>query len=210
MNKKILTIITISGFCLSALMLILGVFGVEVFEGVLLDILITLACIGIGGFFAINSINVYDKNKALSITSLALIGVSILGILIVSYFSIEGDLFGQLVFTIAMLSVLFNVIVSNVLQFGKKLLALQIVVYAVLLITIIFAVVAIFGVDLGELSKLLIALIILSLVGVIVLSILKKKNITTIGDNYIKITKQEYEELLRKASEYDKLQNENK
>lgn len=205
--KKIISITTIVCFCVSACILITGIFGVSVFEGVVFKMLITFACLAAGGYFTINAINLYAKNKALSIVSISLIGLSILGILINTYFEINAVLFGRMVFTLALVSVLFNVVVNNVLNFGKNLLALQIIIYVIILACIILAVLSIFEVGLSEaMTKIMISLIVLSVVGIIVLSVIKKKQPTD-GDLYgkVMITKAEYNTLLFKANEYDKL-----
>lgn len=208
--KKIVSIGTIVCFCISACLLITGIFGVAIFEGVISKILITFACLAVGGYFAINAINLYGKNKTLSIVSISLIGLSILGILINTHFEIDAVLYGRIVFTLALVSVLFNVVVNNVLNFGKNLLALQIIVYVIILACIILAVLSIFEVGLSEaMTKIMISLIVLSVVGVIVLSVIKKKQPTSENAyGKIMITKAEYNTLLFKANEYDKLMSE--
>lgn len=210
--KKIVSIGTIACFCISACLLITGIFGVAIFEGVISKILITFACLAVGGYFAINAINLYGKNKTLSLVSIGLIGLSILGILINTYFGIEAELFGRIIFTLALVSVLFNVVVNNVLSFGKNLLALQIIVYVIILACIILAVLSIFEVGLSDaLTKVMISLIVLSVVGVIVLAVIKKKQpVGEIASGKVTISRDEYNTLLFKANEYDKLMSEKK
>ena len=203
MLKRVFTIITISSFCLSALLLILAIFGAIAFEGFWLDIIISIASIAVGGFFGINALNIYNKNRLLSLISLSLICVSVLGIIIVSLFEIDAPIVANLIFSIALLSVLFNAIVTNVATFGRRYLALQMLIYFVLFITISMAIVAIFGVDLSDIIQLFITAIVLSVVGVVVLSVLRKKSKDVVGT--INIPIDEYNTLVYKANEYDKL-----
>lgn len=203
MLKRVFTIITISAFCLSALLLILAIFGAIAFEGFWLDIIISIASIAVGGFFGINALNIYNKNRLLSLISLSLICVSVLGIIIVSLFEIDAPIVANLIFSIALLSVLFNAIVTNVATFGRRYLALQMLIYFVLFITISMAIVAIFGVDLSDIIQLFITAIVLSVVGVVVLSVLRKKSKDVVGT--INIPIDEYNTLVYKANEYDKL-----
>lgn len=205
--KKFVTISTIVCFCITACLLITGIFGVSIFEGVISKILITFACLAVYGYFAINAINLHNKNKVLSWISISLMGLSVLGILIYIYFGIEVEIFGRIVFTIALVSVLFNIVVNNALNFGKNLLALQIVIYVIIFACITLAVLTIFEVGLSEtINKIMISLIVLSVVGVIVLGVLNKKLATNgIENDKITITKAEYNTLLFKANEYDEL-----
>ena len=81
MNQKIkkgIIIGTLLGLGLCATMLILTIFKLSFFEGTKLNILITTACVTVGGYFSISSYNVLTKHRILGIVSFCLIWLSVL------------------------------------------------------------------------------------------------------------------------------------
>ena len=145
-SKKILTIFTIVSTCLVSLLLILLLFGVKMFGDFNGSVIITFACFGIGGFFAINSLNMIDKNKIIGYVSLGLICLSVLLIILSTWLKFDSDLYSDITISLGFLSVLFNIIVSSSLDLGKKWFAVQIGVFAVVALFDIITTLALFDV----------------------------------------------------------------
>lgn len=207
--RKILSITTIVAICLVAIFLIFMLFGVFIFGDSSWSMVITCACLGIGGFFIINSYNMMLRNRILGLVSLVLISLSVLLIIIATWIQINSSLFLQITATIGIASILFNIIVSTRLNLGKNKLVLQILAYSIIIITDFVAVLGIFGIiDLVDILVWFIALIILSILGVIILKIVSKRVFDVQefdNDNYIRITKEEYASLVEKANKYDEM-----
>jgi len=207
--KKILTITTIVATCIVSLLLIFLLFDVQLFGDSLLNVLITFACLSVGGFFAINSLNMIPKNKVLGYVSLGLIAGSVVLIIFGCWLDLAEGVMLDITLSLGLLSILFNIIVSSGLSLGKCMLVWQIIVYVVVGLTDLLATLGIFGaIDLGKIIAWFMTLIILSIVGVVILKVFAKKGVSDAVENdknYVKITKEEYAMLVDKASKYDKL-----
>ncbi len=213
--KKIVSISTIVCIGIVAFLLIglLFNFTETIFGGYTSKVLITFGALAVGGFFAISSMNMTMKNKVLGFISLGLITGSVFLILLVNWVSIENPLYLQIMFSIGLLSVLFNVIVSSGIDLGKKYMIFQICVYVVVGVVDLLSTLMIFGAinPLPILTWYLTA-IILAVVGVIILKVFAKKQTGNriekdIEDvNFVRITKEEYAMLVEKAKKYDELQ----
>lgn len=207
--KKLTSIVTILSTFLVSLLLIMLIFDVKMFGANNSKMLITFATLSIGGFFAINSLNMFSKNKMISFISLGLIIASVVLIIFSTWIKVEGDMYFKITVSLGLLSVLFNIIVSSGLDLGKTKLVWQIAVYLIVGLTDLITTLAIFGViNLLYIIPWFLTLIILSIVGVIILKVLAKKVVSDIiedNKNMIKISKEEYNRLLEKASKYDEL-----
>jgi len=207
--KKITTISTIVATSITALILIMLLFDIKLFGKFYLDFLLTFATLGIGGFFAINGINMLKKSKILGYVSLGLILASIFLIVLSVWINFDSDLYFNITISLGLLSILFNIIVSSGLSLGKSKLVWQILVYVIVFITDIIATLGVFKViDLADIIAIFLMLIILSILGVIILRIFSKKIISDIveeGSGMIKISKEEYLSLLEKAKKYDEM-----
>jgi len=207
--KKITTISTIVATCIVSLFLILLIFDVKVLGESNTNMIITLASLSIGGIFAINSLNMLGKNKILGWISLGLIIASVILIIFSSWLDIGGGLYLDITLSLGLLSVLFNIIISSGLDLGKSKLVWQIVVYAIVAITDLISTFAIFGaLNLGDILPWFLTLIILSIVGVVILKVLAKKNMSDMLEkdkDMIRISKEEYKALIDKAKKYDDL-----
>ena len=213
--KKIVSIMTIVCTSAVALLLIGLLFGFT--KAVLGDyverVLVTFGALGIGGFFAISSMNMTLKNRILGYISLGLITGSVFLILLVNWVNIENPLYMQVMFSIGLLSVLFNVIVSSGIDLGKKYMVYQIIVYIVVGVVDLISTLMIFGViAVLPILTWYLALIIVAIFGVIILKVLAKKQTGNrierdIEDaNMVRITKEEYAMLVEKAKKYDEIQ----
>ncbi|MBE6124477.1 MAG: hypothetical protein E7184_02995 [Erysipelotrichaceae bacterium] len=203
--KKGLTIGTLIGLGLCALMLILSILGISFFKGTRLDLLLIVATLTVGGYFSISSAEVLKRNKTLGIVSTSLIGVAVVLVISTVLFD-TGSVFGDVTFTFALLSVLFNFIVSTKLKLGNKQFLVQIGSYSILSIFILLCVLSIFGVlKIGDILSVFLILLVLSIVSFVTVSVLANKSADYVSEEYVKITKKEYEELKEKAKKYDEL-----
>lgn len=207
--RKILSILTIVFTGVLSLLLIMWLFGLDILGANKLKIYMTLGSLAIGGFFAINSLNMTIKNKPLGWVSFGLITGAVFLIILTFWLNIQNDIVRNITITLGLVSVLFNIIVSSGLDLGKTQLAIQIIVYIVVGALDVFATLLIFGaLDIAKTWTWLVTLIILSIVGIIVLKVLAKKKIANNlieDDSVVKVSKQEYLKLVEKAKLYDQM-----
>ncbi len=215
-TRKILSIVTIVFTALLSLLLIFWLFGLDLLGDNKLKVFLTLGSLAVGGFFAINSLNMTIKNKTLGWVSFGLITGAVFLIILTSWLNVKNNTVSNITITLGLISVLFNIIVSSGLDLGKSHLAIQIIVYIIVGILDVFATLLIFGVlDISKVWAWLVTLILVALVGVIVLKVLAKRIIAGAlieDDSMVKVSKKEYAMLIEKAKLYDELiakQNQN-
>lgn len=167
-TKKILMISSLSCLAVSCLMLILAVFGVQVFDGILLRILLIVSTFAIACGLAIGELSVIQKNKILGYVSIGLLGVSVLFALIIFCSSIlqSGGVFVKITGTFSLLSILFIIIISNYIKLGKSMLGLQIPTYISLILLDLFLILLVCGVSMFEIKGMLETFIILIILNV--------------------------------------------
>ena len=206
--KKLIIGGTLLFLGLCAAMLIATIFGMSFFVGTKLSILITAACLTVGGYFSLSSYNVLTKHKVLGTISFILIWASVILVTISGWVNLEG-IFGDITLTLALLSVLFNFIVSNTLKLGKHYRAIQVICNIILCLFILLILLSTYGVvKLADIMTIFWLLLVLSVVSFIIMAVLSNK---TQGEekandvNFVKIPKTEYEELLQKAKQLDEL-----
>lgn len=207
--RKGLSIVTIISAVVVSLFLIIWLFGADLLGSLKSNIYLTLGSIAVGGFFAINSLNMVLKNKILGYVSFGLITGSVVLIILTSWLNLNNSTLTNIMVSLGLLSVLFNIIVSSGLDLGKTLLAVQIPVYIIAGITDLVSTLIIFGaLDISKMFALFLALIIVTIVGIIILKVLAKRKVTNeILDEkeMVKISKSEYAILIDKAKKYDEL-----
>ncbi len=215
-TRKILSIVTIVFTALLSLFLIFWLFGLDLLGDNKVKVFLTLGSLAVGGFFAINSLNMTIKNKTLGWVSFGLITGAVFLIILTSWINVKNNTVSNITITLGLLSVLFNIIVSSGLDLGKSHLAIQIIVYIIVGVLDVFATLLIFGVlDISKVWAWLVTLILVALVGVIVLKVLAKRIIAGAlieDDSMVKVSKKEYAMLIEKAKLYDELiakQNQN-
>lgn len=211
-TKKILMITSLSCLAISCLMLILAVFGVHVFSGVPLRILLVISTLAIACGLAIGEISVIKRNKILGYVSIGFLAISVLFALIVFCTKLldMDSLFNKITATFGILSVLFIFIVSTYTKLGKSMLALQIPTYIVLIMLDLFFVLMVFGVQVFNVAgilELFIILIILSVGLLIATSVVASKRKDTIAQQ--SISKGEEISNLKKLVEQLQMENEN-
>lgn len=215
LTKKILTIISIVTVSISVLFLILGIFGVNVFQGTLLNLLLSFATIAVATALAINSIGLMNKNKIIAIIATTLLGICSIFALIIYWSNIQTPIwFNKLTILLGIASVFFNIIVSFTINFGKHFKALQWITYSLIIVLDIILTLIVLDVDVFSLPMFwegfaVVCLVVFALICTML--ILGKKirennsNQEEVLNEYVKVLKSEYEELKRKANEYDKL-----
>lgn len=204
--KKILMITSISAVAISAIMLILQVLGVPIFQGIQLRILLIIATLGVASAISINEIAVIKRKRILGYISLALLALStLLAIIIFCSNILEiGGVFVQITGITALISILFIMIVTFYSKMGSHLIGLQIPSYVAfgavdLILVLLVAGVKVFSVK--GITELFIILCIISVALMITLSVISAKRnssqeVQKINeDEYVKISKQEYENL---------------
>lgn len=210
--KKKVSLFTLIFVCLSALIAILGLFNFLKIKGVISDLLFSFLILSVAGLLTLNSCAMLERKNKLSLVSLGLIFGSALLVIISLWTNISSKgIYLDLTLTLCIISVCFNLILSYILKLQNKYLFIQIMFYICFSIFSIFLIAASWGSDIiSKELKLFILFIILSFVGMGVLSVLSKKQGTEEVRDYIKISKKEYEELLKAKEELAKLRgNEN-
>lgn len=200
--KKAVSIVTIIAFIATAIYLICWI--LNIFDEFNLALFLTFTCLALGGFFAINSVNIMSKNRILGIVSLILVLTAVVLVIIMAWANVTTLLNVTIVF--ALLSITFNIIVSTYLDLGRTHFVPQIILYVLSVILDLLFILLIFGVIGGTFLTISIILLIIDFVGFIILKVLNKKQVNQTTDpNMITISKQEYNTLKEKAEKYDNL-----
>lgn len=200
--KKAVSIVTIIAFIATAIYLIFWI--LNIFDKFNLALFLTFACLALGGFFAINSVNIMSKNRILGIVSLVLVLTAVVLVIIMAWANVTTLLNVTIVF--ALLSITFNIIVSTYLDLGRTHFVPQIILYVLSVILDLLFILLIFGVIGGTFLTISIILLIIDFVGFIILKVLNKKQVNQTTDpNMITISKLEYDMLKEKAEKYDNL-----
>ena len=200
--KKAVSIVTIIAFIATAIYLICWI--LNIFDKFNLALFLTFACLALGGFFAINSVNIMSKNRILGIVSLVLVLTAVVLVIIMAWANVTTLLNVTIVF--ALLSITFNIIVSTYLDLGRTHFVPQIILYVLSVILDLLFILLIFGVIGGTFLTISIILLIIDFVGFIILKVLNKKQVNQTTDpNMITISKLEYDMLKEKAEKYDNL-----
>lgn len=200
--KKAVSIVTIIAFIATAIYLICWI--LNIFDEFNLALFLTFTCLALGGFFAINSVNIMSKNRILGIVSLILVLTAVVLVIIMAWANVTTLLNVTIVF--ALLSITFNIIVSTYLDLGRTHFVPQIILYVLSVILDLLFILLIFGVIGGTFLTISIILLIIDFVGFIILKVLNKKQVNQTTDpNMITISKLEYDMLKEKAEKYDEL-----
>lgn len=212
MMKKKISVFTLSFVILSALIAILALFGVLKIKGTVADLLFTCLTLTVAGLLTLNSCTMLERKNRLAIISLSLIGVSALLVIIALWTSVtSSNIYMNITLTFCILSVCFNLITSNILKLQNRYIYIQIATYLCFSVVSLFLVAASWGSKLiNNNSKIFILFIILSLLGIGILAVLsKRQNEETNNKEYIRISKNEYEQLLKAKKELEFLRGKN-
>lgn len=205
--KKILMWATIALTVFVAFALICSLFDFDIFGNRQGDALLILGSFAVGGFFAINSLNMVPKNKIIGWLSLGLIALAVVLITIVTLVEDASEVWQNITVSFGILSVVFDLIASMGLDLGKKYFAFQIVIYIFAVVLDVLATLLIFGaIAGGDATLVLIAGIIVEIVLIVVVKVLNKKNVAGKTEGMVTISKEEYDILKEKAEKFDKIQ----
>ena len=209
--KRILMWATIALTIFVAFALICSLFDFDIFGNRQGDALLILGSFAVGGFFAINSLNMVPKNKIIGWLSLGLIALAVVLITIVTLVEDASEVWQNITVSFGILSVVFDLIASMGLDLGKKYFAFQIVIYIFAVVLDVLATLLIFGaIAGGDATLVLIAGIIVEIVLIVVVKVLNKKNVAGKTEGMVTISKEEYDILKEKAEKFDKIQASNK
>ncbi len=209
--KFILMVVSLVFASVAAIFGIILIFGVQ-FGNWFLPFIVSILALSAGCFFAINSLNMLPKSKGLGITSLVLIGIAVLLTLIFAIFLINNRIYLNILLSFALLSILFNLLVSIALDLGKRYLVFQISTYSLLAVLDFVATLVIFdtipkGNGMG--TKIFVSFAIVAVVLIVTLKILtkigKNPNKSTQSE-MVSISKEEYEMLKAKAQRLDEIE----
>jgi cell division protein FtsB len=136
-TKKTLLITSLCSLAAACILLILAIFGVKVFEGAMLRVLLIASTLAVGCGIANFELNVLEKRKVLGIVSISLLGLSVLLALIIfcTPIFVIDNWFNRITGVVAIFSVLFAVITSLNTKMERRCLPLQIVTYAIASVT---------------------------------------------------------------------------
>ena len=205
--KKILMWATIALTIFVAFALICSLFDFDIFGNRQGDALLILGSFAVGGFFAINSLNMVPKNKIIGWLSLGLIALAVVLITVVTLVEDASEVWQNITVSFGILSVVFDLIASMGLDLGKKYFAFQIVIYIFAVVLDVLATLLIFGAIVGgDATLVLIAGIIVEIVLIVVVKVLNKKTVAGKTEGMVTISKEEYDILKEKAEKFDKIQ----
>ena len=208
--KKRISFATIIFIGLSALISISALFRIFELKGVILDLLFTFLTLTIAGILTLGTSEMLERKNKIAIISLSLLGISTLLVVLCYWTNLDSsEAYLKTTLVTSTLSIYFNLISSNILKMGKSKKVIQGISYicysvvALYLILIFLDAISLNGTNL----KIFILFIILSFVALCVLTVLSKKSLYEdfVTKEYIKITKEEYEDLLNKKAQLENL-----
>lgn len=205
-TKKTLMIVSLSALLICCIMLILAVFGVEIFDGVPLRLLLIFATICVATGISINELAVINRKKVLGFVGIGLLALSVLMAFVIfcSNLLVTENVFNRITGIVSVLSVTFIIIISIYSKLGKSLLGLQIPTYVAFGALAILLSLLIGGLHLFDIKGMLEVFIVLCIVcfGLLIASTIisaKKKSSNSDAVNSkaktITISLQEYESL---------------
>lgn len=205
-TKKALMIVSLSALLICCIMLILAVFGVEIFDGVPLRLLLIFATICVATGISINELAVINRKKVLGFVGIGLLALSVLMAFVIfcSNLLVTENVLNRITGIVSVLSVTFIIIISIYSKLGKSLLGLQIPTYVAFGALAILLSLLIGGLHLFDIKGMLEVFIVLCIVcfGLLIASTIisaKKKSSNSDAVNSkaktITISLQEYESL---------------
>ena len=166
LTKRILLITSLSTLAVSCLMLILAIFGIKVFDGVPLRVLLSMSTLAVGGGIAISELNVTEKRKVLGFVGLGFLSLSVL-LALISFCTplFQVETYNKVLGVVALFSVLMAIIISLNTKMEKRLMPLQIVTYVAISSVVAILILLVCGVNVFEIdavSKIFLVLCVVS------------------------------------------------
>ena len=208
-TRKIITFISLAGLTGCVGLLIAAIFGVKVFEGTILNVLLSLAIVTAGTAISINAINYMNKKKILSFISLALTGaLMVLAIIIVWGAIAWSNALTKITVLLAIATIFFNVIVAYRLKLENRYFAIQIATYVLLGVLDIVLTLLVFEVNLFAYSWFWQPFTVLVIVVVGFLAALgilgrRANDIGSVDNEKMLITRAEYNSMLKKIADLE-------
>lgn len=206
--KKGLMISSLVSLGIACVLLILAVFKIKVFEGVLLHILLVFATLTLASAFMINELNVIKRDKVLGSVSSALLLLSVLFAFIIfcSPLLENGGYFCTATAIISIFSIFFMIIISIKTKLNKRFFAIQIVAYILLCILDIFLSILIGGFNLFSVTAMteifgVLCVVTFGIILALIILSVKRNNQEVENQDFVKILKSEYENLLKENKE---------
>ena len=208
-TRKIITFISLAGLTGCVGLLIAAIFGVKVFEGTILNVLLSLAIVTAGTAISINAINYMNKKKILSFISLALTGaLMVLAIIIVWGAIAWSNALTKITVLLAIATIFFNVIVAYRLKLENRYFAIQIAAYVLLGVLDIVLTLLVFEVNLFAYPWFWQPFTVLVIVVVGFLAALgilgrRANDIGSVDNEKMLITRAEYNSMLKKIADLE-------
>ena len=217
-NKKVLvkSVSAVILVCVIAAAIIgLGLlFGLFKFSDPVANILLSLLTVFIAGLFLLNSINAVTSGNKVGIFAAFMIIVSAILFLLLIWAGSLGEIFNYIIVIVSMVSILLNLIIGHYILLRRSLVVVQIFLYLnFAYVELVLAFVILGNSSLIDVWQIFVMAIIVALTLYIVLKV-KEKNIAQKetetklkenGDEFVTITKQEYEELKAAAEKLKEL-----
>lgn len=204
--KKILTIIAITSLVIIVGLLIAAIFEFDLFTGLWLKILLTLATFTLVCTFSISALNFFPKKRILSIIALSLFAFLLCCVLIIlwSEIPLTND-FAKITGVSTLAVFLFNFIIFTKLKLESKYTILQIITYSFASIVVVVLALLICEVDIfaNDMWKIWLAVGLATAALSGTLSILARRSMDSNrfqtknkdGEKLITITENEYNKL---------------
>ena len=184
------------------------------FSDLVANVLLSLLTVFIAGLFLLNSINAITAGNKVGIFAAFMIIISAILFLLLIWAGDLGEIFNYIIVIVSMVSILLNLIVGHYIILRKSLLIVQILLYLnFAYVELVLAFVILGSSALIVYWQIFVAAIIIALTLYIVLKV-KEKNIaqketeTKVngnGDEFVTITRTEYEELKAAAEKLKEL-----
>lgn len=201
--KKIVSVMTIGSVILLSVILLLALFNIIELEGIFTNLLLTSLTIFVASIVSLNSVVMVEKKEKWAMTSLVLIVIATVLVLATIWFDMfDNTVFNKITWSFATISVAFNLIVNFRLKLDNRSMILQGITYVFYALTTILILLMINVKIVSKWSDSIYLLAPLALTSLVLTSILmiQTKKDEAIGDNYVKITKEEYSNLKKKIA----------
>jgi hypothetical protein len=203
--KKKIALTTIACIGIATLIAILALFGLN-FTGFVFDLFFTFLTLSGAGILTIASCEMLEKNYKPALISISLIALSSFLVILCFWTKLDNtEIYTKFTIITSILSICLNLIISNIFKFKKRYLPIQIAAYLFYSITSLL-IILLFIEAISVSGIILTLFIILSLATLFILKVLSKKAASEPNlEEYIKITKAEYEDLLSKKIQLENL-----
>ena len=200
--QKVLVYSALASLAIIIVFLILAIFGAS--NKTTWKIVLCLLYVLAGSVFGINALTFSDKNKILSIACLALVSISVIGALILTWWNDVPTVLIQLEGTFAILTAFLVILIGTSLKAAGRFKSIQIVLYIISILIDIVLTIQVWGGKLFSINmftQFFVGFVVIDLGLLVTISILNKKMIE--DNTKISIKIEEYNALKEKAALYD-------